>query len=75
MLFRSGQDGFAIDVTRVVKEDGDVVSEDTFVSNYSSQPKTYLAAADANLPGDSQIQPPPWGWVSPNDPTQTPITS
>ena len=52
----------------------EVVSEDAFVSNYSSQPKTYIAAPDAILPGDSDIQQPPWGWVSPNDATQTPMT-
>ena len=73
-LYTDGQDGFAVDVQRVVKEDGKVLSEDTFVSTYATQPKTYIAAPDANLPGDSDIQQPPYGWVSPNDPTQTPMT-
>ena len=73
-IYTDGQDGFAVDVQRVVKEDGKVLSEDTFVSTYDTQPKTYIAAPDAILPGDSDIQQPPFGWVSPNDPTQTPST-
>ena len=73
-IYTDGQDGFAVDVQRVVKQDGDVIAEDTFVSTYSTQPKTYIAAPDAILPGDSDIQQPPWGWVSPNDATQTPMT-
>ena len=69
-----GQDGFSVDVHRVVKKDGEVLSDDTFVSTYVPQPDTYLAAPDANLPGDSDIQQPPWGWVSPNDPSGKPYT-
>lgn len=69
-----GQEGFSVDVHRVVKKDGKVLSDNTFVSTYIPQPDTYLAAPDANLPGDSDIQQPPYGWVSPNDPTGTPAT-
>lgn len=69
-----GQDGFAVDVHRIVKKDGTVLSDNTFVSTYTPQPDTYLAAPDANVPGDSDIQQPPYGWVSPNDPTGTPST-
>ena len=74
MLYTDGQDGFAVDVHRVVKKDGEVISDSTFVSTYASQPKTYIAAPDANVPGDAEIQQPPWGWVSPNDPKQRPYT-
>ena len=73
-IYTDGQDGFAIDVHRVVTKDGEVLSDNTFVSTYAPQPKTYIAAPDANLPGDSEIQQPPYGWVSPNDPSQTPYT-
>ena len=69
-----GQEGFSVDVHRIVKKDGKVLSDNTFVSTYVPQPDTYLAAPDANLPGDSDIQQPPYGWVSPNDATGTPST-
>jgi vancomycin resistance protein YoaR len=74
MLYTDGQDGFSVDVHRVVKKDGKVLSDNTFVSTYAPQPKTYIAAPDANLPGDADIEQPPWGWVSPNDPKQRPYT-
>ena len=72
-IYTDGLDGFAVDVHRVVKKDGEVISDNTFVSTYAPQPKTYIAAPDANVPGDSTIEQPPYGWVSPNDPTETPF--
>lgn len=74
MKYVDGQEGFAVDVQRIVKKDGKVLSEDTFVSTYAAQEDTYIAAPDANVPGDGDIQQPPWGWVSPNDPSGKPYT-
>lgn len=63
-----GQEGFAVDVTRDVTRDGEVLSHDVFVSTYASQPATYIVGPGAFPPGDNVLEPPPYGWVSPYDP-------
>jgi len=64
-----GQEGFAVDVTRDVTRDGETISHDVFVSTYASQPDTYIVGPGAFPPGDNVIEPPPYGWVSPYDPS------
>lgn len=73
--YTDGQAGFAVDVTRVVKRDGEVLSEDVFVSTYNTQPKWYIVGPGAFPPGDGVNEPPPYGWVSPYDPDPPAVTS
>jgi vancomycin resistance protein YoaR len=63
-----GQEGFAVDVQRIVKKNGKVLSNDTFVSTYISQPETYIVGPGAELPGNATYDDPPYGWVSPYAP-------
>ncbi len=65
----SGQEGFAVDVTREVLLNGETLSQDVFVSTYASQPVTYIVGPGAYPPGDNVFEAPPFGWVSPYDPT------
>ncbi len=65
----SGQEGFAVDVTRKVVLNGETLSQDVFVSTYASQPVTYIVGPGAYPPGDNVFEAPPFGWVSPYDPT------
>ena len=66
--YTDGQAGFAVDVTRIVKRDGKVLSEDVFVSTYNTQPKWFIVGPGAFPPGDGVTEAPPYGWVSPYDP-------
>ena len=63
-----GQDGFAVDVQRIVKKNGKVLSNDTFVSTYITQPDTYIVGPGAELPGNATYDDPPEGWISPYAP-------
>jgi vancomycin resistance protein YoaR len=73
--YTDGQAGFAVDVTRVVKRDGEVLSEDVFVSTYNTQPKWYIVGPGAFPPGDGVTEAPPYGWVSPYDPNPPKVVS
>lgn len=73
--YTTGQEGFSVDVTRIVKRGGEVISESTFPSTYVPEAETYILGPGAFPPGDPTIEDPPYGWVSPNAPpeAQTPV--
>ncbi len=75
LRYTVGQEGFSVDVTRIVKRNGEVVSESTFPSTYVPESETYILGPGAFPPGDPVIEDPPYGWVSPNAPpeAQTPL--
>ena len=66
--YTEGQAGFSVDVTRIVKQDGEVVSEATFPSTYVPEAETYLVGPGAFPPGTATTEPPPFGWESPYSP-------
>ncbi len=68
LQYTTGQEGFSVDVTRIVRRDGEVISESTFASTYVPEAETYILGPGAFPPGDAIFEAPPEGWVSPNAP-------
>jgi vancomycin resistance protein YoaR len=66
--YTEGQEGFSVDVTRIVRQDGEVISEETFPSKYVPEAKTFLVGPGAFPPGDNVTEEPPFGWESPYSP-------
>lgn len=63
--YTDGQDGFSVDVTRIVKLNGEILSDDIFASTYVPEGKTFLVGPGAYPPGDNLAEAPPYGWKSP----------
>ena len=63
--YTDGQDGFSVDVTRIVKLNGEILSDDIFASTYVPEGKTFLVGPGAYPPGDYLAEAPPYGWKSP----------
>ncbi len=65
----SGTEGFSVDVTRIIRKDGDVLREETFASTYDMEPQLFIVGPETELPEgadpDAVIEAPPEGWVSP----------
>ncbi len=74
LRYTTGQEGFSIDVTRIVKRNGKVISESTFPSNYVPEAETFILGPGAFPPGNETFDTPPEGWVSPNAPPDAPQT-
>ena len=66
--YTEGQEGFSVDVTRIVRQGGEVVSEEVFPSKYVPEAKTFLVGPGAFPPGDNVTEEPPFGWESPYSP-------
>jgi len=66
--YTEGQEGFSVDVTRIVRQNGEVVSEEVFPSKYVPEAKTFLVGPGAFPPGDNVTEEPPFGWESPYSP-------
>ena len=62
-------EGFSVDVTRIIRKDGDVLREETFASTYDMEPQLFIVGPETELPEgadpDAVIEAPPEGWVSP----------
>ena len=66
--YTDGQAGFSVDVTRIVRQDGEVISESVFPSKYVPEAETFLVGPGAFPPGDNVTEEPPYGWESPYSP-------
>jgi len=66
--YTEGQEGFSVDVTRIVRQNGEVVSEAVFPSKYVPEATTFLVGPGAFPPGDNVTEEPPFGWESPYSP-------
>jgi vancomycin resistance protein YoaR len=63
--YSTGAPGFSVDVRRTVTRDGEVLSENVFVSTYRPEAELFLVGPGAFPPGDAEVEAPPYGWVSP----------
>ncbi len=63
--YTNGQIGFSVDVTRTVTDEGQLISQRVFPSNYVPEHETYIVGPGASLPAGAWAEPPPPGWESP----------
>ncbi len=56
-----GEKGFSVDVTRIVRQNGKVLSESTFVSNYVPEEIIYRVGPNTPVPAGATIESPPEG--------------
>jgi vancomycin resistance protein YoaR len=56
-----GEQGFSVDVTRIVRQNGKVLSESTFVSNYVPEEIIYRVGPDTPVPAGASVENPPEG--------------
>jgi vancomycin resistance protein YoaR len=61
----SGTEGFSLDVTRIIRKDGEIISRQSFNSSYDMEPQIFLVGPETELPDGAVVEPPPSGWVSP----------
>lgn len=61
----SGTEGFSLDVTRIIRKNGEEISRQSFNSTYDMEPQIFLVGPDTELPDGAVAEPPPPGWISP----------
>ncbi len=63
--YTNGQVGFNVDVTRTVTDNGQLISQRMFPSNYVPEHETFIVGPGAPLPEGAWAEAPPPGWESP----------